>query len=193
MILEAHPSSKSLTPEELRLYSRFALQVGLRDRRCIVTGDRDEGVLEGLHDVPFSWRARKYLMGIDDVQNGMLLHHELHHMFNCQFWTVVPDDGRWRIFIISPRASNLVKAKSGQFLQELDPTPEGIKPIPFVHSACFKFHLETAVFQRIRGNRELDHDMKGSRDDAAVQIWSDDVNFGAYVRCAGDVTMALSV
>ncbi|RKO91013.1 hypothetical protein BDK51DRAFT_26304 [Blyttiomyces helicus] len=209
MTLEAHPSSESLTPEELRRYSCFALRVGLRDRRCVVTGDSDEGVLEGSHVVPFSWRARQYdglppallelfrdtfeLTGIDDVQNGMLLHHELHHGFNRQFWTVVPDEGRWRIFIVSPRASNLVKAKAGQFLQEPDPTPEGIEPVLFVHSACFKFHLETAVFRRMRGNGELDDDMKGSRDDAAVQIWSDDVKFDAYVRCAGDVAMALSV
>ncbi|RKO83177.1 hypothetical protein BDK51DRAFT_50235 [Blyttiomyces helicus] len=191
MTLEAHPSSENLTPEELRRYSLFALRVGLRDRRCVVNGDSDEGELEGSHVVPFS--ALSELTGIDDVQNGMLMRHEVHHGFDRQFWTVVPDEGRWRIFILSPRASKLVKAKAGQFLQEPDPTPEDIEPVPFVHSACFEFHLQTAVFRRMRGNGELDDDMNGSRYDAAVQIWSDDVKFDAYVRCAGDVAMALSV
>src|SRR5687767_4114673 len=77
---------ETMNPVEYKRYSRFILSLGMRDRRCIVTGNTNPDALIGAHIIPHAWRKLEYVglpsdmietllfdydeMGINDMRNG---------------------------------------------------------------------------------------------------------------------------
>ncbi|KAI8816114.1 uncharacterized protein EV422DRAFT_333959 [Fimicolochytrium jonesii] len=199
------------SPEAVKRYARFTLSLGLRDRRCVVTGNADPDALEGAHIIPHSWKRQHYWglpedirqtllldyqpLCIDDVRNGCLMEASIHAAFNMQYWSVVDEgDGRWRVVAMDKKAPSSIV---GQYLRIPDPGSADnhlTYPECFVNPRFLQFHLQSAVFRRMRGAGEDDEGDYDDRDKPlgdVMKIWADEENFGRYVRSGGNVALAV--
>ncbi|KAJ3294587.1 hypothetical protein HK104_003482 [Borealophlyctis nickersoniae] len=177
-------------PEEVARYSRFTLSLSLRDRRCIVSGVADPDDLEGGHIIPHSWKRAK---GVDDIQNGALMMGPIHRAFDRQYWSVVWDDGvkKWRVVAMDKKCPPEIV---GNFLLTPDAGigEDGVSyEDVFVNPRFLRFHLETAVFRRMRGGAE-EEDLADKPMREIVKVWGDEQAFAQYVQTGGAPRVACS-
>jgi hypothetical protein len=164
--------------------------------------------------VPHAWKKRNYVGlpaevkavleedlddGIDDIQNGALMELRIHSAFVRQEWSVMEKNDGTYVAVAITEAAHQLAYKFGAIYK---PVVGGTLHMPdagrasdrsayqdlFAHPVLLKFHLQSAVFQHMKGRREEDGgDVLPDKDlDARiVRLWNSDIAFEEWVESGG--------
>jgi len=154
----------------------FRNAIRLRDRRCVISGQRALGVrwrgFEAAHIFPLAyeghWNDNGYGRwitippendkggSINSVQNGLLLRSDIHQLFDGYDLSINPDD-HYKITCFSPDGSGL----AGKYLDQ-DFLDDPQRPV----DQLLRWHFRQAVLANMRGAGEpsFEHDFPPGSD-----------------------------
>ena len=184
-------NDNQLGEKKLARSAHFRFRLAQRDRTCVVTNSFKDSLISA-HVIPHEWSKNLSNLpdfvrfklgeiegGLGALENGLLMDSTVHTLFDKLYWSVVEEDGKWKIVALSTYGQDY----EGLVLR----FPEGKRNDEvswkdlFPPKEFFEFHLRCAVFKHCLGKAE-ENDPYFDEDYEVSKVLSNEYRFLNWVK-----------